>query len=187
MMIIPPFPHSYHANVQSGESSSKVYLINCLSAIEEPLMGQEVATSYVNNLRSMIGTHVRALVDKEADSILTKCGLSSKMSYIKDYSSTESKDDARPLADVVETSPQMLLECLKAFYGLVTGTEGSLPEFEQLQVPRLRSDACYGLARALAEAYELIYKAVMDPKNCYPDPRSLVKHSPEQIRTILEI
>jgi len=62
-----------------------------------------------------------------------------------------------------------------------------LPEFEQLQVPRLRSDACYGLARALAESYELIYSAVMDPNNSYPDPRSLVKHSPEQIRTILEI
>ncbi|KAF7049905.1 hypothetical protein CFC21_058360 [Triticum aestivum] len=173
--------------IQSGESSSKVYLINCLSAIEEPLMDQEVATSYVKNLRSMIETHTRALVDKEADSILSKCGLSSKMPYMKNYSSTDGEDDARPLADVVETSPQMLLECLKAFYGIVTGTEGSLPEFEQLQVPRLRSDACYGLARALAEAYELIYKAVMDPKNCYPDPRSLVKHSPEQIRTILEI
>jgi hypothetical protein len=170
--------------MQSAESSSKVYLINCLSAIQEPLKGQEVATSYVNNLRSMIEVHIRALVDKEVDSILRKCGLSSKMPYIKDYGNN---DDARALADVVETSPQMLLECLKAFYGIVTGTEGSLPEFEQLQVPRLRSDACYGLARALAETYELIYKAVTDPKNNYPDPRSLVKHSPEQIRTILEI
>lgn len=147
-------------------------------------MGQEVATSYVNNLCSMIEAHIRALVDKEVDSILRKCGLSNKMPYIKEYGS---KADVRPLADIIETSPQMLLECLKAFYGIVTGTEGSLPEFEQLRVPRLRSDACYGLARALAESYELIYNAVMDPKNSYPDPRSLVKHSPEQIRTILEI
>jgi len=170
--------------MQSAESSSKVYLINCLSAIQEPLMGQEVATSYVNNLRSMIEAHICALVDKEVDSILRKCGLSNKMPYIKEYGS---KADAKPLADIIETSPQMLLECLKAFYGIVTGTEGSLPEFEQLQVPRLRSDACYGLARALAESYELIYSAVMDPNNSYPDPRSLVKHSPEQIRTILEI
>jgi conserved oligomeric Golgi complex subunit 6 len=168
--------------MQSAESSANIYLINCLSAIQEK-MDQEAATSYVNNLHSMTEAHIYALVQKEADSILTKCGLLDKMPYIKDYGS---KDDA-PLADVVETSSQMLLECLKAFYGLVTGTEGSLPEFEQLQVPRLRSDACYGLARALAETYELIYKAVIDPKNSYPDPRSLVKHSPEQIRTILEI
>jgi conserved oligomeric Golgi complex subunit 6 len=154
-----------------------------LSAIQEKLMDQEAATSYVNSLRSMTEAHIYALVRKEADSILRKCGLLDKMPYIKDYGS---KDDAKPLADV-ETSSQMLLECLKAFYGLVTGTEGSLPEFKQLQVPRLRSDACYGLARALAETYELIYKAVIDPKNSYPDPRSLVKHSPEQIRTILEI
>lgn len=170
-------------SILSAESSSKVYLINCLSAIQEPLMGQEVATSYVNNLRSMIEAHICVLVDKEVDSILRKCGLSNKMPYIKEYGS---KADARPLADIIETSPQMLMECLKAFYGIVTGTEGSLPEFEQLQVPRLRSDACNGLARALAESYELIYSAVMDPNNSYPDPRSLVKHSPEQIRTILE-
>jgi conserved oligomeric Golgi complex subunit 6 len=167
--------------MQSAESSANIYLINCLSAIQEK-MDQEAATSYVNNLHSMTEAHIYALVQKEADSILTKCGLLDKMPYIKDYGS---KDDA-PLADV-ETSSQMLLECLKAFYGLVTGTEGSLPEFEQPQVPRLRSDACYGLARALAETYELIYKVVIDPKNSYPDPRSLVKHSPEQIRTILEI
>jgi conserved oligomeric Golgi complex subunit 6 len=69
-------------------------------------MGQEVATSYVNNLRSMIEVHIRALVDKEVDNILRKCGLSNKMPYIKEYGS---KVDARSLADIIETSPQMLL------------------------------------------------------------------------------
>ncbi|KAG0467182.1 hypothetical protein HPP92_018762 [Vanilla planifolia] len=83
--------------------------------------------------------------------------------------------------------PRVLSDCLRSFFGLVTGTDGSLPEFEQLQVPRLRSDACRRLARALAEAYEVIYAAVMDPENCYSDPKSLVRHSPDQIRTILEI
>ncbi|AQL08338.1 hypothetical protein ZEAMMB73_Zm00001d048022 [Zea mays] len=109
-------------------------------------MGQEVATSYVNNLRSMIEVHIRALVDKEVDNILRKCGLSNKMPYIKEYGS---KVDARRFL------------CLN---------------LSNCRVPRLRSNACYGLARALAESY-----------NNYPDPRSLVKHSPEQIRTILEI
>ncbi|KAL0393779.1 UNVERIFIED_CONTAM: Conserved oligomeric Golgi complex subunit [Sesamum latifolium] len=84
-------------------------------------------------------------------------------------------------------APAALSECLKAFFGLILGSENSLPEFEQMQVPSLRSEACIQLARSLAQAYEVIYKGIMDPKNGYPDPRSLARHPPDQIRTILGI
>ncbi|XP_038982843.1 conserved oligomeric Golgi complex subunit 6 [Phoenix dactylifera] len=167
---------------QSAESSSKIYLINCLSAIQQPLVGQEIAANYMNKLCSMIEMHLSMLVEKEVDAILRRCGLLNKMSFIDGQS-----EEVKALAEVEEMSVPVLSECLRAFFGLVTGNEGSLPEFEQLQVPKLRSDACIRVARALAGAYERLYKAVTDPKNCYPDPRSLVRHSPDQIRTILEI
>ncbi|XP_072955670.1 conserved oligomeric Golgi complex subunit 6 [Typha angustifolia] len=171
----------------AAETSSTIYLINCLSAIQEPLIGQEVAANYVHSLSSTIEMHINVLVEKEVEAILRRCGLLNKMSYFRDLIVDASNNEPTPLASYSDMSPQMVSECLRAFLGLVTGTEGSLPEFEQLQVPRLRSDACTSMARALAGSYELIYKAVMDPKNCYPDPRSLVRHSPDQIRTMLEI
>lgn len=132
----------------------------------------------------MIEMHLSMLVEKEVDANLRRCGLLNKMSFIQDDGQSE---EAKALAEVEEMSVPVLSECLRAFFGLVTGNEGSLPEFEQLQVPKLRSDACIRVARALAAAYERVYKAVTDPKNCYPDPRSLARHSPDQIRTILEI
>lgn len=93
----------------------------------------------------------------------------------------------RPLAESEDMSPPVLSECLRAFFGLVAGTEGSLPEYEQLQVPQLRSEACARVGKAVAAAYEVIYGAITDPKNGYSDPKLLVRHSPDQIRTMLGI
>lgn len=79
------------------------------------------------------------------------------------------------------------MECLKTFFGFILGSESSLPEFELTQAPKLRSEACLKVARSLAETYELIYKAIMASENGYPHPKSLARHDPHQIRTILGI
>lgn len=172
---------------KSAESSSKIYLINCLSAIQQPLVGHEVASNYAAHLLSMIETHLQNLVEKEVDNLLRRCSLLSKINYIQNASTKDHNIEAAPLAEAEDMSPQVLSDCLRAFFGLVTGTEGSLPEYEKLQVPRLRSEACARVAKALAGAYQVIYGAITNPRNGYPDPKSLVRHSPDQIRTMLEI
>lgn len=140
----------------------------------------------MKKLGSMIETHIRGLVDKEVDALLRKCGLSNKMPHFYD-SLKDELASKRALAETEDISPTALSECLKSFFGLILGSESSLPEFNQMQVPSLRSEACHQLAKSLSEAYEVIYKAIMDPKNGYPDPRSLARHPPDHIRTILGI
>ncbi|KAI7987550.1 Conserved oligomeric Golgi complex subunit 6 [Camellia lanceoleosa] len=171
------------ATSQTSETPSKIFLINCLCAIQQPLLGHEVASEYVKKLGTMIDNHMNSLVEKEVGTILRRCGLSNKMSHFQNSLNSEEI----LLAEMEDTSPTALSECLKAFFGLILGSESSLPEFEQMQVPKLRSETCIQVARSLAEAYELIYKAIMDPKNRYPDPKSLARHPPDQIRTILGI
>ncbi|KAL2236786.1 conserved oligomeric Golgi complex subunit 6 [Sesamum indicum] len=175
---------------QIRETPSRIFLINCLCAIRQPLLGHEVASEYVKKLGSMIESHIHGLVEKEVDAILQKCGLSNKMSHFFDSQNDVVAGESvskPPLAEREDMAPAALSECLKAFFGLILGSENSLPEFEQMQVPSLRSEACIQLARSLAQAYEVIYKGIMDPKNGYPDPRSLARHPPDQIRTILGI
>ncbi|KAK9120463.1 hypothetical protein Syun_018080 [Stephania yunnanensis] len=177
-------------SVQSNrETPSKIFLINCLSALQQPLLRHDVAAKYAENIRSMIEKNVNTLVEKEADAILRRCGLSTKISRMQSLRNIRDNEGSisTPLAEAEDMLPASLSESLRAFFGLVLGSEGSLPEFELMQVPNLRSEACARLAKSLAEAYELIYDAVMDPKNGYPDPMSLARHSPEQIRTILGI
>lgn len=174
---------------QNNETPSKIFLINCLSSIQQPLYGHEVAAEYVKNLGAMIDNHMRVLVEKEVEAILRRCGLSQKMLHFHNSLNKEAGNTITrsPLAELEDTTPASLSESLKAFFGLILGSESSLPEFEQMQVPKLRSEACIQVARSLAEAYELIYKAIMDPENGYPDPKSLARHPPDQIRTILGI
>ncbi|XP_059457372.1 conserved oligomeric Golgi complex subunit 6 isoform X2 [Corylus avellana] len=181
--------NSSSSSSQNNETPSKIFLINCLCAIQQPLCGHEVAAEYVKNLGVMIDNHLHVLVEKEVDAILRRCGLSQKMHHFHSSLNKEAGNAVigGPLADLEDTSPSFLSECLKTFFGLILGSESSLPEFEQMQVPKLRSEACIQVARSLAEAYELIYKAIMDPENGYPDPKSLARHPPDQIRTILGI
>ncbi|XP_077253885.1 oligomeric golgi complex subunit [Tasmannia lanceolata] len=175
------------ASTLNTETPSKIFLINCLSAIQQPLVGHEVAAKYVSRLGSMIETHLGVLMEKEVEFILKRCGLLNKISYVQNSINKEHVEEAGPLAEVEEMSPPLLSESLRVFFGIVSGSEGSLPEFDQVQVPQLRSEACVRVARALADAYELIYRVIIDPKNRYPDPKSLARHPPEQIRTILGI
>lgn len=171
--------------MQDSETPSKIFLINCLCAIQQPLLGHEIASGYVKKLGAMIDNHMNILVEKQVDAILRRCGLSNKMPHFRN-SFNKAVVEA-PLAEMEDTSPASLSECLKAFFGLILGSESSLPEFEQMQVPKLRADACLQVAKLLAEAYQLIYSAIMDPKNGYPDPKSLARHPPHQIQTILGI
>uniref|UniRef100_A0A7C9CEB3 Conserved oligomeric Golgi complex subunit 6 n=1 Tax=Opuntia streptacantha TaxID=393608 RepID=A0A7C9CEB3_OPUST len=175
---------------QSSETPSKIFLINCLSAIQQALVGHEAAAEYAKRVGEMIDNHMHILVDKEVEIIMRKCNLLNKMPIFREAFNNEAGGATtpwQPLAEVEETTPASLSESLKIFFGLILGTETSLPEFEQLQVPKLRSEACINLAKLLAQAYELIYNAIMDPKNSYPDPKSLARHPPDQIRTILGI
>uniref|UniRef100_A0A803LRC9 Conserved oligomeric Golgi complex subunit 6 n=2 Tax=Chenopodium quinoa TaxID=63459 RepID=A0A803LRC9_CHEQI len=173
---------------QSSETPSKIFLINCLCTIQQPLIGHEAAAKYAKSIGDMIENHMRILVNKEVETILRRCNLLNKMAnFRKTFNEDSEEATAGPLAEMEETSPASLSESLNIFFGLILGTENSLPEFEQLQVPKLRSEACIQLAKSLADAYELVHNAIMDPKNSYPDPKSLARHPPNQIRTILGI
>lgn len=171
---------------KNSETPSKIFLINCLCAIQQPLSRHKVAAGYVKKLGAMIDNHMHSLVEKEAEAILSRCGLSQKMHYFqKSLNEEGSTATGSPLVEIEDTSPVSLSECLRAFFGLIIGNESSLPEFEQMQVPKLRSEAGIQVARSLAEAYALIYTAIMDPKNGYAEPQSLARHPPDQIRIIL--
>lgn len=172
--------------MQNTEAPSKIFLINCLCAIQQPLLGHEVAAEYAKKLGTTIDNHVNVLVEKEVDTILRRCDLSTKMHHFHNWFNKDTTAGT-PLAELEDTTPASLSECLKAFFGFILGSDSSLPEFEQMQVPKLRSDACIQVAKSLADTYELIYNAIMDPKNKYPDPKSLARHPPDQIRTILGI
>lgn len=185
-----------HAS-QSILSVRKMFLINCLSAIQEPLRAHRVADAYVRTLGARIEGYISALVEIELGVILERCGLQKKVTYIKERLRKSMQrgeimpkeedifDDGKPMAEAEGMSVSAVSESLKLLFGLLAGTEGAVPEFEQIQVPQLRSESCGRVARALADAYEVVYNAVSDSSNGYTDSKSMLRHTPEQMKTIL--
>ncbi|CAL5431958.1 unnamed protein product [Camellia sinensis] len=131
------------ATSQPSETPSKIFLINCLCATRQPLFGHKVASKYI--------------MEK---AILRRCRLLNKMSHFHNTLTGEES----PLADIEDTSPASVSESLKSLFGLILGSESSLPEFKQMHIPKLRSEACIQVTRSLVEAYELIYKAIRIPR-----------------------
>ncbi|KAI4372161.1 hypothetical protein MLD38_010431 [Melastoma candidum] len=164
------------ASVQNGERPSGIFLINWLSAIRQPLLRNSVAAAYAKNLGDLINKHLHILVEKEVDSILRKCGLSDKMPLFHNALNNSHNRllAADPLSDTLEMSPTVFAECVKAFFGLILGSDSSLPEFQQMQAPKLRSDASMEVLRTVTRIQGRLRGI------------RLIK-SPDQIRTILGI
>lgn len=184
-------------SAQGISSARKIFLINCLSSIQQPLSNHGLVNEYLDSLGRKIENYLSSLVNEEVVAVLERCKLHKKVVCIRErsqrhyeseiVSKEDEPDEVKSLALTEEMSPPSFAESLRLFLGLVTGREGVVPEFEQLQAPVLRSEASNGVAKALSEAYELVYKTLLEPSSGYQEPRSMLRHTPDQIRTILGI
>eukprot|EP00897_Mesotaenium_endlicherianum_P007060 jgi/Mesen1/6382/ME000329S05549 len=170
------------------EALRRLFLINCLAAVQHPLVGHEAASLRVAQLGDTIEAHMALLVDGEVDRILSRCELGSKVALVRlRQEESSSAEDAVPLAQLPEMAPEALAESLRSLFALLAGSQGALAEYELLQVPRLRTEACSRVSSALADAYATLYQVVLDPSSGYQAPRSMLRHTPDQMRTILGI
>lgn len=197
-LSVDPFNNSNAIpSTQAISSSQKIFLINCLVSIQQPLSDSGIDNDYIASLRTKMEGHLSGLVEEEVGAILERCKLQKKVSCIRErlqkYHQSEivakedEVDEEKPLAHLEEMAPASFAESLRMFLGLVIGSEGVVPEFQQIQDPQLRSEASTGVAKALSQAYELVYTALLEPNNGYPDPRSMLRHTPDQVKTILGI
>lgn len=178
----------------------RIFLINCFSAMQQPLLSHDVGAGYVQLLGNLIEGHITALVDQESTAILERCGLQRKLQYLAGHPPTAAsalpgilskenniENNVKAFVDNKELSPEMVGESLRLFFSMLAAGDGAVREFEQIQVPQLRSETSSRVAKALADAYETFYTAIFDHEHGYPDLKSVFRHTPEQVRTMLGI
>ncbi|CAI5988671.1 unnamed protein product [Closterium sp. NIES-65] len=187
-----------------------IFLANCLAALHAPLVPFPVLTPYSQGLAGALSEHVTAMVQLEVAAILDHCMLSPILRLIAQINQASQQQQQQqqqqegaevsaagaanpppqqypPLAQFPEASPSAVAESLQRLFALLAGAEGRLPEFEALGVAKLRAQAAGLVAGALADAYAVVYEAVCDGRNQYPDAGGLLRHTPEHMRTILGI
>lgn len=168
--------------------------------MQQPLLSHDVGAGYVQLLGNLIEGHITALVDQESTAILERCGLQRKLQYLAGHPPTAAsalpgilskenniENNVKAFVDNKELSPEMVGESLRLFFSMLAAGDGAVREFEQIQVPQLRSETSSRVAKALADAYETFYTAIFDHEHGYPDLKSVFRHTPEQVRTMLGI
>lgn len=174
-------------------SAQKVYMINCLHALQRPLQGHQCAFRQVEMLGKTAQGELEMLASLEARRILSGSGLDRLAAQIQ--SNKEGSDalaGKAGAATAASNEPRLPLETLarvmQTFFGSLTDPS-ALPEFRKLQVPVLKAEAVRRSLNALAEAYECVYDHVYAESSGYDRARvmQMIRHTPGQVRTLLGV
>ena len=161
-------------------SDASIYIINNILAIQSSLTRYRNTSFWVQKLTSEISDWTDYLVSQQAQSILGNSGISEKLELIEraDPSTTLVMNpglDAQSIKAVID-------RFLKSLFSL------SMPEFDSLSSPRLRTSARNATASAIANAYERLYIAMHD-RGGYTSEQleEILVHSPQQVRQLLDV
>ncbi|GFH21424.1 component of oligomeric Golgi complex 6 [Haematococcus lacustris] len=168
-----------------------VYFMNCLAHMATALGRHPCAAPRVQQLLGSVEGHVSALVGLEAGRLLSRCGLADVSARLRLYrqhsaggqgsggpggdgvaggvqgAAGGSLGAAGPASDPALAYP-LVVNALRSFFVLVSSPD-VLPEFRDIQPPRLRAEACTRVGQALAEAFESVYAALDDPTTGYAE------------------
>jgi hypothetical protein len=169
-------------------ADQRVYVLNCLQALRAPLEGHACAAARLEQLDQAVQGQVSALVATEVGRTLAACGLGEISERLALYRRGRERDVAGTPASDPALSLDAVAGALRTFFGRLSDP-ATLPEFRKLQVPDAKAHAAQQVLAALADAYAAVHDALADPGSGYPaaEVARAVKHTPEQVRTLLGV
>eukprot|EP01025_Chloroclados_australasicus_P062035 TRINITY_DN8145_c0_g3_i1.p1 TRINITY_DN8145_c0_g3~~TRINITY_DN8145_c0_g3_i1.p1 ORF type:complete len:639 (-),score=78.14 TRINITY_DN8145_c0_g3_i1:421-2337(-) len=181
--LSPESPSRLDEAISLDPSSRLIFLINCFTAIQTPLLLHDNSQKRATSLGESIQAYVGQLVNGEVYKITKQCGLGEVVERMREFLRNASN---RKMAEETQLRQEVVADVARQFFALVSSPD-VLPEFPQLQVPRVRSEASSMVSTRLASMYDELYGALEDPSNGYAGGAAVAKHSPENVRTILGV
>ncbi|KAF6250612.1 component of oligomeric golgi complex 6 [Scenedesmus sp. NREL 46B-D3] len=190
-VLSPDSPARLDDGGRLDPTAHKIYIINCLAAMQSVLALRAAAAGRATQLAEAINSQLDSLVGQEVGRLLARSGLAEVVERVRLYQASLSiagATPAAPLAADPALSLAAVTEALRRFFVAVSSPD-VLPEFAGIQSPRLRGDAVSRVASLLVAAYVQVHGLLDDPTAGYAEQggSSAVKHSPAQVRTILGV
>jgi len=158
-----------------------VFLINCLSTMQSSISAYEFATNRVEALGMHIDSHMDTLITEETSRFLRNCGIAEKLA-IQQYRTTQG-----PLALEPGMDSRSLAAAVRAFERSLSDLEAFImPHCDKLLDPNLRAASRSRVGQNIVDHFTSLHNAVFDPQNKYDDPRSVIRYSPEQVKTVVD-
>lgn len=169
-------------------ADQRIYVINCLYALQRPLLGHACAAQRLEALNQATQTQMSGLAAAEVQRTLKSSGLEEVAERLALYQRSRAADvEGTPAADPALSLPRVA-EAMRTFFGKLSDP-AALPEFRRMQAPLLKAEAVQRSLTALAKAYSEVYEAVTDPACGYApaEVAQLVRHTPDQVKTLLGV
>lgn len=163
-------------------SSMAVYMINCISSLMVILVQHDFTISRIEMLNAQIEAHMHTIVEEQTARMLQNCGLAQKLSVAQYRENT-----TRPLSQELGMEKPAIFETIRAFEATIIELGVLvLPHCDKLINPKIRSLARKNIATLISGAYGDFYRAISDPVALYDQPLAMFKHTPDQVKTILD-
>jgi len=160
--------------------------INCLGAVREPLSTYSMASEQVKTLSVPLDSYMDSLVEVQVAVVLAECGLQGAVKNIQEWKAQGPEGEAGMLSERNGMSEADMSSALGQFFAFISGKTQSLPEFNEVLAPRVRTGLITRVARAVAAAYEEVHTALSSPSNGFTDAvKGQLRHTPTDIRLIL--
>lgn len=168
-------------------SARVVFLLNCLSVMQQPLVEREYLRHIVTSLDNRAGEHLNSLIEMERKHLLAECGMIDVEARVREYLAHASSGEGTMAADSALTL-ERISKVLHAYFSLLSNPD-TFPEFGKLRDMKHKAKAATRLTQSLFDAYSVVYHAVENPVNGYSHFGGIAKirNTPEQVKTILSI
>ncbi|KAJ1547809.1 Golgi transport complex subunit 6, partial [Cladochytrium tenue] len=160
-----------------------IYVINCLHHIQMALHLYTFTASWIKDIETKIESQMQILEEELYLTMLDQSGLAPLIMGMD-----KTTDKTLPLSLVPELDERNIGETVsKMNVFLCTAGFDAAARVSRLTSSRRLRECLEGAVRRFLGSYQRLYDAVMDPKNRYEFPASLMSRTVEEIETLLEM
>ncbi|KAJ5074275.1 component of oligomeric golgi complex 6 [Anaeramoeba ignava] len=177
-------------------SDMSVYLCNSIFFIRNSLSSFDFTREFLEMLDAQIDAHMDTLVEEQHQIILRECNMAEKIRIIQSQnksqsqsqSQNKSQNDFVPLSQIFETNTQSIKNTIALFDNSIKILDSLVfPQCDKILNLQLRRNAKKQIIQLTLLGYKILYDSIMDPKNQYPNPESIVPRTPDQIESLIKI
>ncbi|CAF0855529.1 unnamed protein product [Adineta steineri] len=168
-----------------GVIEMAVYLVNCVSAIRATLAVFAFTDEKIEMLEGQIDANTDTLIGEQATYILLRTDLLDAYRIVE-----KQQQESNTSTGALALKPSMDTITLKAAMVKFDSYLASpdlyiMPQLKYLTSAVIREKIKKRSVELICSAYTSLYSAIMDPKNTYANPYSIMPHTPEQIVKLL--
>ncbi|PFX23787.1 conserved oligomeric Golgi complex subunit 6-like [Stylophora pistillata] len=162
-------------------SDMAAYMINCIHQIQSTLAVYEFTDKHIEMLAGQTEAHLDTLISEQASFILSRSGVGNLYTVYQ-----ENRGQKVALSSLHGMDPQSVKDAMAKFDKYLSCPDSLvMPQCNLLRTTRLRDTVHKRAVDAVCTMYKTLYDAIVNDSNKYPDVKTLVPRTPDQVTSLL--